>query len=80
MQRALDLAESVLTACPNPRVGCVLVQDGQVISEGWHSAAGAPHAEAMALEAAGPAARGGLPSSVLNLAPIMARQDRAARR
>lgn len=60
MQRALDLAESVLTACPNPRVGCVLVRAGQVISEGWHSAAGAPHAEAMALEAAGPAARGGV--------------------
>ena len=57
MQRAIDLAESVLTACPNPRVGCVLVRGGQVISEGWHSAAGAPHAEAMALEAAGPAAR-----------------------
>lgn len=49
MQRALDLADSVLTAAPNPRVGCVLVHDGEVISEGWHSAAGAPHAEVMAL-------------------------------
>ena len=57
MQRALDLAETVLTASPNPRVGCVLVRGGQVISEGWHSAAGAPHAEAMALEEAGPKAR-----------------------
>ena len=57
MQRALDLAETVLTAGPNPRVGCVLMRDGQVISEGWHSAAGAPHAEAMALDEAGSAAR-----------------------
>ena len=49
MQRALDLADAVLTAAPNPRVGCVLVHDGQIISEGWHSAAGADHAEVMAL-------------------------------
>lgn len=58
MQRALDLADSVLTAAPNPRVGCVLVHDGQVISEGWHSAAGADHAEVMALTNAGRGSRG----------------------
>ncbi len=58
MQRALDLADSVLTAAPNPRVGCVLVHDGQVISEGWHSAAGADHAEVMALTNAGRDPRG----------------------
>ncbi|MAC71578.1 MAG: riboflavin biosynthesis protein RibD [Gammaproteobacteria bacterium] len=58
MQRALDLADSVLTAAPNPRVGCVLVNDGQVISEGWHSAAGADHAEVMALTNAGRDPRG----------------------
>ena len=58
MQRALDLADSVLTAAPNPRVGCVLVHDGQVISEGWHSAAGADHAEVMALTNAGREPRG----------------------
>lgn len=58
MQRALDLADSVLTAAPNPRVGCVLVHDGQVISEGWHSAAGADHAEVMALTNAGRDSRG----------------------
>ncbi len=58
MQQALDLADSVLTAAPNPRVGCVLVHDGQVISEGWHSAAGADHAEVMALTNAGRDPRG----------------------
>ena len=58
MQQALDLADSVLPAAPNPRVGCVLVHDGQVISEGWHSAAGADHAEVMALTNAGRDPRG----------------------
>lgn len=49
MQRALDLAGNVLTAAPNPRVGCVISQQQNVIAEGWHVAAGEPHAEAMAL-------------------------------
>ena len=50
MQRALDLAGKVLTAAPNPRVGCVIVNKQEIIAEGWHEAAGLPHAEAMALE------------------------------
>lgn len=59
MARALRLAgRGLYGADPNPRVGCVLVKDGAVVGEGWHERAGAPHAEAMALEAAGPAARG----------------------
>ena len=59
MRRALALAENGLyTATPNPRVGCVLVRDGVVVGEGWHEKAGAPHAEANALAAAGTAARG----------------------
>ena len=59
MRRALALAEKGLyTATPNPRVGCVLARDGVVVGEGWHEKAGAPHAEANALAAAGPAARG----------------------
>jgi len=59
MRRALVLAEKGLyTATPNPRVGCVLVRDGVVVGEGWHENAGAPHAEANALAAAGAAARG----------------------
>ena len=59
MRRALALAENGLyTTTPNPRVGCVLARDGSVVGEGWHEKAGAPHAEANALAAAGPAARG----------------------
>jgi diaminohydroxyphosphoribosylaminopyrimidine deaminase/5-amino-6-(5-phosphoribosylamino)uracil reductase len=50
MARALALAEHGLyTTTPNPRVGCVIVRDGEVIGEGWHERAGAPHAEANAL-------------------------------
>lgn len=59
MARALDLAErGRATARPNPVVGCVIVRDGQVVGEGWHERAGGPHAEVVALEAAGDAARG----------------------
>ena len=59
MSRALVLARRGLyTAHPNPRVGCVLVRDGQCVGEGWHERAGEPHAEAHALAAAGEAARG----------------------
>src|ERR1700723_442315 len=59
MARALELAERALyTTDPNPRVGCVLVRDGLVIGEGWHVRAGEPHAEVLALRAAGPGARG----------------------
>ena len=43
---------------PNPNVGCVLVRAGRVVGRGWTQASGRPHAEAMALEQAGPAARG----------------------
>ncbi len=59
MARALRLAErGRYTTDPNPRVGCVLVRDGEVVGEGWHRRAGAPHAEIEALRAAGSAARG----------------------
>jgi len=37
---------------PNPRVGCVLVRDGEIVGEGWHQAAGEPHAEIHALQMA----------------------------
>lgn len=53
MQRAIDLANSVLSATPNPRVGCVIVRDGQVVGEGLHRRAGEAHAEINALQAAG---------------------------
>jgi diaminohydroxyphosphoribosylaminopyrimidine deaminase / 5-amino-6-(5-phosphoribosylamino)uracil reductase len=59
MSRALQLAERGLcTTDPNPRVGCVLAVEGQVIAEGWHEVAGGPHAEIVALEKAGEMARG----------------------
>ena len=43
---------------PNPMVGCVVVQGGQVVGEGWHTQFGQPHAEVEALRGAGSAARG----------------------
>lgn len=59
MRRALRLAERALGETnPNPAVGCVLVRRGVVVGEGFHARAGSPHAEAVALAAAGPRARG----------------------
>ncbi len=59
MARALRLAERGLySTTPNPRVGCVLVSDRQVVGEGWHVRAGGQHAEVHALHAAGERARG----------------------
>ena len=59
MAEALRLAEMGLyTTTPNPRVGCVIVHDGQVVGTGWHDKAGGPHAEIVALRAAGARARG----------------------
>jgi diaminohydroxyphosphoribosylaminopyrimidine deaminase/5-amino-6-(5-phosphoribosylamino)uracil reductase len=59
MGRALMLARRGLyTTDPNPRVGCVLVRDGEVVGEGWHERAGEAHAEINALRAAGERARG----------------------
>jgi diaminohydroxyphosphoribosylaminopyrimidine deaminase/5-amino-6-(5-phosphoribosylamino)uracil reductase len=51
MARALLLARNGLyTTHPNPRVGCVLVRDDQVIGEGWHVRTGGDHAEIAALK------------------------------
>ena len=59
MARALELARrGHYTTHPNPRVGCVIVRDGQIVGEGWHIRAGEPHAEVHALRAAGELARG----------------------
>jgi diaminohydroxyphosphoribosylaminopyrimidine deaminase/5-amino-6-(5-phosphoribosylamino)uracil reductase len=59
MARALRLAEGGRgTASPNPLVGAVLVAGGRAVGEGFHRAPGEPHAEALALAAAGPRAAG----------------------
>jgi diaminohydroxyphosphoribosylaminopyrimidine deaminase/5-amino-6-(5-phosphoribosylamino)uracil reductase len=59
MARALELArKGHYTTHPNPRVGCVIVSDGQIVGEGWHVRTGEPHAEVHALRAAGDKARG----------------------
>ncbi|MCK9284355.1 MAG: bifunctional diaminohydroxyphosphoribosylaminopyrimidine deaminase/5-amino-6-(5-phosphoribosylamino)uracil reductase RibD [Rhodocyclaceae bacterium] len=59
MSAALRLAERGLyTTTPNPRVGCVIVRDEQIVGEGWHEKAGAAHAEVHALSDAGEQARG----------------------
>ena len=57
MSRALQLAERGLwTTDPNPRVGCVIVNQSGVVGEGWHVRAGEAHAEINALQQAGPSA------------------------
>ncbi|NBR27793.1 MAG: bifunctional diaminohydroxyphosphoribosylaminopyrimidine deaminase/5-amino-6-(5-phosphoribosylamino)uracil reductase RibD, partial [Betaproteobacteria bacterium] len=59
MTAALALAaRGLYTTTPNPHVGCVLVNNGVVVGEGWHVRAGEPHAEVVALRAAGERARG----------------------
>lgn len=59
LERALELAERGRgTTHPNPVVGAVVVHEGEVVGEGWHERPGGPHAEIVALAAAGERARG----------------------
>lgn len=59
MDHALRLARRGLgNVWPNPAVGCVIVAAGRVVGRGWTQPGGRPHAERMALDAAGAAARG----------------------
>ena len=59
MSRALQLARRGLyTTHPNPRVGCVLVNNNKIIAEGWHEYSGGPHAEINALNNAGNPVKG----------------------
>ncbi|WP_114201342.1 bifunctional diaminohydroxyphosphoribosylaminopyrimidine deaminase/5-amino-6-(5-phosphoribosylamino)uracil reductase RibD [Janibacter anophelis] len=69
MTRAVELAARGLgRTSPNPVVGCVVLDaDGRIVGEGWHERAGGPHAEVVALAAAGERARGG--TAVVTLEP-----------
>jgi diaminohydroxyphosphoribosylaminopyrimidine deaminase / 5-amino-6-(5-phosphoribosylamino)uracil reductase len=59
LREALDLARQGRgQTSPNPLVGAVLVRDGQVVGRGVHTYAGMKHAEILAIEQAGEAARG----------------------
>jgi len=59
MERALALAQRGRgMVSPNPLVGAVVVADGRIAGEGFHEGPGRPHAEVVALEQAGPSARG----------------------
>lgn len=59
MRRALELARRGWGRVhPNPLVGAVVVREGRIVGEGWHAEYGGPHAEVVALQAAGEAARG----------------------
>ncbi len=59
MRRALALAQQGWgQTAPNPMVGAVVVRDGAIVGEGYHARYGEPHAEIVALKAAGDRARG----------------------
>jgi diaminohydroxyphosphoribosylaminopyrimidine deaminase/5-amino-6-(5-phosphoribosylamino)uracil reductase len=68
MDRALELAaRGVALASPNPLVGAILVRDGRIVGEGFHTYDGVCHAEIIALEAAAESARGA--TLYINLEP-----------
>lgn len=59
MAHAIQLAkQGWYAARPNPRVGCVIVNDGAVVGEGWHHRAGEAHAEVNALAQSGELSQG----------------------
>ncbi len=69
MDRAVELATDPRAPLgENPRVGCVILDSsGEFLSEGFHAGAGTPHAEVVALQAAGRAAAGG--TAIVTLEP-----------
>jgi len=68
MQRALEIAQrGTGKVSPNPRVGCVLLHDGEIIGEGWHKEYGGPHAEVEAIRSASRDVAGA--TLVVNLEP-----------
>lgn len=77
MRRAVALAQRALGSTgDNPAVGCVIVQAGEVVGEGATAAGGRPHAEELALEAAGDRARGAV--AYVTLEPCGERSSGAA--
>ena len=79
LRAALALARRGLgRVAPNPAVGCIIVKDGRIVGRGWTQPGGRPHAETVALEQAGNAARGA--TLLSNPVPITARPRPAPRR
>jgi diaminohydroxyphosphoribosylaminopyrimidine deaminase/5-amino-6-(5-phosphoribosylamino)uracil reductase len=77
MRRAIALARAnVGRTGANPSVGCVIVRDGAVLGEGATGLGGRPHAEEIALDQAGAAARGA--TAYVTLEPCAARSTGAA--
>lgn len=74
MRRAIDLALSRMgETWPNPAVGCVVVKDGEIVSEAATAPGGRPHAEEQAVPAAGEAAKGA--TAYVTLEPCGARSS-----
>ena len=68
MARAIQLAaKGLYTTQPNPRVGCVIVLNNEIVGEGFHQQAGGPHAEVHALKQAGAKAKNA--TAYVNLEP-----------
>lgn len=66
--RALEVGRTAAgRSGPNPPVGCVIVRDGHIVAEGATCRVGGAHAEVVALEAAGPDARGA--TAIVTLEP-----------
>jgi diaminohydroxyphosphoribosylaminopyrimidine deaminase / 5-amino-6-(5-phosphoribosylamino)uracil reductase len=77
MAAAVSIAQRAQAAAfPNPNVGCIILCDQTVVGRGWTQAGGRPHAEAMALEAAGGAARGA--TAYVTLEPCAHQSDRGS--
>ena len=72
---ALELAARGAECSPNPRVGCVLVRDGEIVGRGWHQKYGGQHAEVNAVRDAGDAAHGATAYVTLERGRRRARSD-----
>ncbi len=76
MARALELARGQLgKTAPNPTVGCVIVRDGKIVGEAATGTGGRPHAEEIAIRAAGDAAEDA--TAYVSLEPCSARSSGA---